>query len=97
MRILARWVWIPLAITVAGFVYLSMVKLANYQAALKEPQVIREAPRPFVPPPAAVKRETQAMPPPPDIDARPVRPAPAFPEVQLPPFIPPPSFTKSKK
>jgi hypothetical protein len=95
MRIPARWAWIPLAITVAGAVYLSMVKLANYQAALKEPQIVHEAPKPFVPPPPAVKHQPDPMPVPPDLDVKPVGPS-TLPEIELPPFTPPPS-ARSKK
>jgi hypothetical protein len=87
MRIRVRWAWIPLAVTVAGVVYLSLVKLARYQAALREPHVAREAPKPFVPPPARAKREPEIITMPPEIEVMPVRPpASVLPEVQLPPL-----------
>jgi hypothetical protein len=90
MRILARWAWIPLAITVACVVYLFMVKLANFEAAAREPQAVRDAPKPFVMPPAPVKHKPEPIPAAPNVDARPFQPAsPALPKIELPPFHPP--------
>jgi hypothetical protein len=87
MRIPARWTWFPLALTVAGVVYLSMVKLTNIQAAMKEPAIVRELPRPFVPPPVPAKRTAQALQPPPEPAAQVVPLAqPVLPGLQLPPF-----------
>ena len=87
VRISARWSSVPLAITVAGVVYLSLVKLANFEAALKEPQVVSAPPKPFIPPPVPVKRGVADMPPPPELNANPVRPMPPdIPGIQLPPF-----------
>lgn len=87
VHISARWSSVPLAITVAGVVYLSLVRLANFEAALKEPHVVRAPPKPFIPPPVPVRREVQQTPPPPELDASPVRPLPPdIPGVQLPPF-----------
>jgi hypothetical protein len=86
MRISARWAWIPLAITVAGAVYLGMIRLASLEAAWKEPQVVREAPKPFLAPPPPVRAEPKAMPEPPDFAVKPAGSAPTLPDIQLPPF-----------
>lgn len=88
MRIRARWTWVPLAITVAGVVYLSMVSLSRYQARLNEPQVAHDTPKPFVAPPPRASQKP-AVPEPPDVSVSPAHPAlPVIPGAELPPFRP---------
>jgi len=86
MRIRARWTWVPLAITVAGAVYLSLVEIPQYLARLNEPTVVRAPSKPFVPPPAHVPAAGLPEPPP---ALSPVQPAsPPIPGTKLPPFHP---------
>lgn len=86
MRIRAGWGWIPLAITVAGVVYLSMVALSRWEARRNEPPVVRDTPKPFVPPPpkTAQRPELTEAPEPVGLPVPP-RP-PSIPGVELPPY-----------
>ncbi|MES1261521.1 MAG: hypothetical protein ABUS49_07285 [Acidobacteriota bacterium] len=87
MRIPAAWWWVPAAVTFSGMVYLSMVKLSVYQAAQREPAVIREAPKPFTPPPPQPRREPSLLEEPPAAEFAPAgQPPAALPFVTLPPF-----------
>lgn len=89
MRIPARWWWVPLAVTVAGVVYLSMVNLSQYQAAQREPAATTDTPKAFVAPPAPKKQEPILLPEVPGAEVAPLHPAPpSLPSVELPPFQP---------
>jgi len=91
MRIRAAWWWIPATVTIAGLVYLGLVKISMWQAARNEPAVVRETPRLFTPPPPVVLRQPVLAEeaPVPEVAPAPVR-SPALPGLELPPYRPGP-------
>jgi hypothetical protein len=99
MRIPATWWWIPAAVTVAGLVYISMVKLSGYQATRNWPVSVRETPKPFTPPPPTPRRQPKMVEETPVEEApvegapdatvaAPRQQSPALPGIELPPFHP---------